>query len=96
MQRAAYDGCEKELERARKDPAFLKAAELAVKAAEIQTMIEAAEEEVAKENIEAKLPEDVMRLRELLGKTTFRQAHEPERYGRSRGLALRRVRRPVR
>ncbi|MEF2599127.1 MAG: zinc ribbon domain-containing protein [Bacteroidales bacterium] len=69
----------KELERARKDPAFLKAAELAVKAAEIQTMIEAAEEEVAKENIEAKLPEDVMRLRELLGKTTFRQAQEPEK-----------------
>lgn len=63
----------KELERALKDPQFVKAAELAVHAAELLARIEmedAPEEEVKKE---IELPEDVLRLKELLGKATLRQ-----------------------
>lgn len=63
----------KELERALKDPQFVKAAELAVQAAELLARIEmedAPEEEVKKE---IELPEDVLRLKELLGKATLRQ-----------------------
>ena len=64
----------KELERAQKDPQFLKAAELAVKAAELLAMIDAEEQDVPEsENKEIELPEDVLRLKELLGKTTLRQ-----------------------
>ena len=63
----------KELERALKDPQFVKAAELAVQAAELLARIEmedAPEEDVKKE---IELPEDILRLKELLGKTTLRQ-----------------------
>ena len=63
----------KELERALKDPQFVKAAELAVQAAELLARIEmedAPEEDVKKE---IELPEDVLRLKELLGKATLRQ-----------------------
>lgn len=63
----------KELERALKDPQFVKAAELAVQAAELLARIEmedAPEEEVKKE---IELPEDILRLKELLGKATLRQ-----------------------
>ena len=63
----------KELERALKDPQFVKAAELAVQAAELLARIEmedTPEEEVKKE---IELPEDVLRLKELLGKATLRQ-----------------------
>ena len=64
----------KELERALKDPQFLKAAELAVKAAELQARIEAEDQEVPElESKEIELPEDVRRLKELLGKTTLRR-----------------------
>ena len=63
----------KELERALKDPQFVKAAELAVKAAELLARIEmedAPEEDVKKE---VELPEDILKLKVLLGKTTLRQ-----------------------
>ena len=63
----------KELERALKDPQFVKAAELAVQAAGLLARIEmedTPEEEVKKE---IELPEDVLRLKELLGKATLRQ-----------------------
>lgn len=64
----------KELERAQKDPQFLKAAELAVQAAELLARIEAEEQEVPESEIkEVELPEDVLRLKELLGKTTLRR-----------------------
>lgn len=64
----------KELERARKDPQFVKAAELAVQAAELLARIEAEEQKVTgQESKEIELPEDVLRLKELLGKTTLRQ-----------------------
>lgn len=64
----------KELERAQKDPQFLKAAELAVQAAELLARIEAEEREVPESEIkEIELPEDVLRLKELLGKTTLRR-----------------------
>ncbi len=64
----------KELERAQKDPQFLKAAELAVQAAELRARIEAEEQEVPESEIkEIELPEDVLRLKELLGKTTLRR-----------------------
>ncbi len=64
----------KELERAQKDPQFLKAAELAVKAAELQAMIDTEEQEVPEsKSKEIELPEDVLRLKELLGKTTLRR-----------------------
>mgnify|MGYP004664062619 FL=1 len=64
----------KELERAQKDPQFLKAAELAVQAAELLARIEAEEQEVPESEIkEIELPEDVLRLKELLGKTTLRR-----------------------
>lgn len=69
----------KELERAQKDPQFLKAAELAVQAAELLARIEAEEQEVTgQESKEVELPEDVLRLKELLGKTTLRQAQGPD------------------
>lgn len=69
----------KELERAQKDPQFLKAAELAVQAAELLARIEAEEQEVPESEIkEIELPEDVLRLKELLGKTTLRQAQGPD------------------
>ncbi|MDO4843659.1 MAG: zinc ribbon domain-containing protein [Bacteroidales bacterium] len=65
----------KEQERALKDPQFVKAAELAVQAAELLARIEAEEQEVPESEIkEIELPEDVLRLKELLGKTTLRQA----------------------
>lgn len=64
----------KELERAQKDPLFLKAAELAVQAAELLARIEAEDQEVPESEIkEIELPEDVLRLKELLGKTTLRR-----------------------
>lgn len=64
----------KELERAQKDPQFLKAAELTVQAAELLARIEAEEQEVPESEIkEIELPEDVLRLKELLGKTTLRR-----------------------
>lgn len=64
----------KELERAQKDPQFLKAAELAVQAAELLARIEAEDQEVPESEIkEIELPEDVLRLKELLGKTTLRR-----------------------
>lgn len=64
----------KELERAQKDPQFLKAAELAVQAAELRARIEAEDQEVPESEIkEIELPEDVLRLKELLGKTTLRR-----------------------
>ena len=64
----------KELERAQKDPQFLKAAELAVQAAELLARIEAEKQEVPESEIkEIELPEDVLRLKELLGKTTLRR-----------------------
>ncbi len=64
----------KELERAQKDPQFLKAAELAVQAAELLARIEAEEQEVPESEIkEIELPEDVLRLKELLGKTMLRR-----------------------
>lgn len=69
----------KEQERALKDPQFVKAAELAVQAAELLARIkmeDAPEEEVRKE---VELPEDILRLKELLGKTTLR------RFGASEG-----------
>lgn len=69
----------KELERAQKDPQFLKAAELAVQAAELLARIEAEDQEVPESEIkEIELPEDVLRLKELLGKTTLRQAQGPD------------------
>lgn len=69
----------KELERALKDPQFVKAAELAVQAAELLARIEAEEQEVTgQESKEIELPEDVLRLKELLGKTTLRQAQGPD------------------
>lgn len=69
----------KELERALKDPQFVKAAELAVQAAELLARIEAEEQEVTgQESKEVELPEDVLRLKELLGKTTLRQAQGPD------------------
>lgn len=64
----------KEQERALKDPQFVKAAELAVQAAELLARIEMEEdapEEEGKKEVE--LPEDILRLKELLGKTTFRR-----------------------
>ena len=65
----------KEQERALKDPQFVKAAELAVQAAELLARIEAEEQEVTgQESKEVELPEDVLRLKELLGKTTLRQS----------------------
>lgn len=65
----------KEQERALKDPQFVKAAELAVQAAELLARIEAEEQEVPESEIkEIELPEDVLRLKELLGKTTLRQS----------------------
>lgn len=64
----------KELERAQKDPQFLKAAELAVQAAELLARIEVEGQEVTgAENKEIELPEDVLRLKELLGRTTLRR-----------------------
>lgn len=64
----------KEQERALKDPQFVKAAELAVQAAELLARIEAEEQEVPESEIkEIELPEDVLRLKELLGKTTLRR-----------------------
>ena len=64
----------KELERAQKDPQFLKAAELAVQTAELLARIEADDQEVPEsESKEIELPEDVLRLKELLGKTSLRQ-----------------------
>lgn len=64
----------KEQERALKDPQFVKAAELAVQAAELLARIEAEEQEVTgQESKEVELPEDVLRLKELLGKTTLRR-----------------------
>lgn len=64
----------KESERARKDPVFLKAADLAVKSAEIQAMIDAENKEVPEAESKAiELPEDVMRLKELLGKAMMRR-----------------------
>lgn len=64
----------KELERALKDPVFIKAAELAVQAAELLARIEAEGQEVTEaESEEIELPEDVLRLKELLGKTTMRR-----------------------
>lgn len=69
----------KELERALKDPQFVKAAELAVQAAELLARIEAEEQEVTGQGSkEVELPEDVLRLKELLGKTTLRQAQGPD------------------
>ncbi len=69
----------KEQERALKDPQFVKAAELAVQAAELLARIEAEEQEVPESEIkEIELPEDVLRLKELLGKTTLRQAQGPD------------------
>lgn len=69
----------KEQERALKDPQFVKAAELAVQAAELLARIEAEEQEVTgQESKEVELPEDVLRLKELLGKTTLRQAQGPD------------------
>lgn len=69
----------KEQERALKDPQFVKAAELAVQAAELLARIEAEEQEVPEAEIkEIELPEDVLRLKELLGKTTLRQAQGPD------------------
>ena len=57
-----------------KDPQFVKAAELAVQAAELLARIEAEEQEVTgQESKEVELPEDVLRLKELLGKTTLRR-----------------------
>ena len=68
----------KELERALEDPAFVKAAELAVKAAELQAMIETEDQKVPEtESMEIELPEDVLRLKELLGKTKLRQLERP-------------------
>lgn len=64
----------KEQERALKDPQFVKAAELAVQAAELLARIEAEKQEVPESEIkEIELPEDVLRLKELLGKTTLRR-----------------------
>ncbi len=64
----------KELERAQKDPQFLKAAELAVQAAELLARIEVEGQEVTgAENKEIELPDDVLRLKELLGRTTLRR-----------------------
>ena len=63
----------KELERALKEPLFVKAAELAVQAAELLARIEmedAPGEEVKKK---VELPEDILRLKELLGKATLRR-----------------------
>ena len=69
----------KEQERALKDPQFVKAAELAVQAAELLARIEAEDQEVPESEIkEIELPEDVLRLKELLGKTTLRQAQGPD------------------
>ena len=69
----------KELERAQKDPRFLKAADLVVKAAELQAMIEAENQEVPEtESKEIELPEDVLRLKELLGKTMLRQQEKSD------------------
>lgn len=69
----------KEQERALKDPQFVKAAELAVQAAELLARIEAEEQEVPESEIkEVELPEDVLKLKELLGKTTLRQAQGPD------------------
>ena len=69
----------KEQVRALKDPQFVKAAELAVQAAELLARIEAEEQEVPESEIkEIELPEDVLRLKELLGKTTLRQAQGPD------------------
>lgn len=68
----------KELERAQKDPWFLKAADLVVKAAELQTMLEAEDQDVPEtEGTKIELPEDVLRLKELLGKTTLRHQVRP-------------------
>ncbi len=68
----------KELERAQKDPRFLKAADLVVKAAELQAMVEAEDQEVPEtESKEIELPEDVLMLKELLGKTMLRQQERP-------------------
>lgn len=68
----------KEQERALKDPQFVKAAELAVQAAELLARIEAEEQEVPESEIkEIELPEDVLRLKELLGKTTLRRFDKP-------------------
>ena len=68
----------KELERAQKDPQFLKAADLAVKAAELLAMIDAGGQDVPEsDNKEIELPEDVLRLKELLEKTTLRRQERP-------------------
>lgn len=68
----------KELERAQKDPWFLKAADLVVKAAELQAMLEAEDQDVPEtEGTKIELPEDVLRLKELLGKTTLRHQVRP-------------------
>ena len=68
----------KELERAQKDPRFLKAADLVVKAAELQAMVEAEDQEVLEtESKEIEMPEDVLMLKELLGKTMLRQQERP-------------------
>jgi len=68
----------KELERAQKDPQFLKAAELAVQAAELLARIEAEGQEVpGSESKKVELPEDILRLKELLEKTTLRQQERP-------------------
>lgn len=78
MQRAVDAGGEEGVGEDAKDPQFLKAAELAVQAAELLARIEAEEQEVPESEIkEIELPEDVLRLKELLGKTTLRRFDKP-------------------
>ncbi len=86
----------KELERAQKDPQFLKAAELAVKAAEIQAMIDTEDQEVPEsESKEIELPEDVRRLKELLGNTTLRHFDElSDQKGQERPVGKQQAQRP--
>lgn len=56
----------KELERAKKDPVYIKAAELLVRAAELQQLIEAKENGEPEVIKEEELPEDIKQLKSLL------------------------------
>ena len=63
----------KELERAKKDPVFLKAAELAVKLAELEQELQGTDGEDAADDAR-ELPPDILRLKELLASASSGKA----------------------
>lgn len=69
----------KELERAKKDPLFIKAAELLVRAAELQQMIEAGESGEEPVVNEEELPDDIKQLKALLAGIKLSEAQEEKK-----------------